>query len=354
MNTTTITVEIDDNKEVYISNDGSSGVKYNVKDREELKKAFEDYIDNMPELESWTETEDEKEMGTEDLVRDFLKKTGKEKISIFCAYRDEISSDDAAKILSADDPDLAFNDFIIERYDGVVSYEEEALMKEVKEHLRRHGIEADDEALIELLWDLTEVDYSDCIDRLKSQTFHTLVMVDTGDGNYDFTCNTGIVHTPGPEYWEKSSLAWLAEQQGRSREEMQKHFTCTLPSGSPLIRSMYQEIWEAPSDIQVLTFLTEMSLEDLMAIAMDKKKELTVKLPKNTMCGLYDPVSGGGSLLEIDLEKDVEIPARYIWSCMPDVVTDYVHYSVESTYGLIGSAYTRSRASITKEQEEKE
>ena len=79
-----------------------------------------------------------------------------------------------------------------------------------------------------------------------------------------------------------------------------------------------------PSHMAVLTFLVETTLEKALGIAdcmrsdYLKAENPTIRIGKNTMTGLYDPWGGGGSVFEIELEKDVEIPLRIVRSAMPD------------------------------------
>lgn len=60
-------------------------------------------------------------------------------------------------------------------------------------------------------------------------------------------------------------------------------------------------------------------------------------LGKETMCGLYDPWSGGGSVLEIELDKDVKLPIKYAIFCVEGCK---MHgYDIDEVYGLIGSCW---------------
>lgn len=55
------------------------------------------------------------------------------------------------------------------------------------------------------------------------------------------------------------------------------------------------------------------------------------------MCGLYDPWSGGGSVLEIELDKDVKLPIKYTIFCVEGCK---MHgYDIDEVYGLIGSCW---------------
>lgn len=77
--------------------------------------------------------------------------------------------------------------------------------------------------------------------------------------------------------------------------------------------------------------------------------DLYVKMPKNVMCGLYEPVDGGGSLLEIYSIKEMEIPAK---NAVVLIRTKYPKESnfnwceVDETYMLSSSAYEHGEKEI--------
>ena len=78
-----------------------------------------------------------------------------------------------------------------------------------------------------------------------------------------------------------------------------------------------------------------------------------IVLDKRTMCGLYDPWGGGGSVLEVQLEKDVRIPIKYIWQAIPDEAKGH-GYQVGDVYGMCGSAWqeTLKEMHFTKKMKE--
>ena len=57
---------------------------------------------------------------------------------------------------------------------------------------------------------------------------------------------------------------------------------------------------------------------------------------KNVDCTLYDFWDGGGGCWGIELEKDVEIPIKYIASAEPDGAKTY---SMKSCYGCDSSCW---------------
>lgn len=56
-----------------------------------------------------------------------------------------------------------------------------------------------------------------------------------------------------------------------------------------------------------------------------------IVLGSNSMCGLYDPWNGAGSLLNIALDKEVILPYKYIDSALPDGGRGY---GVANVYGM--------------------
>ena len=143
-------------------------------------------------------------------------------------------------------------------------------------------------------------------------------------GNYDYTLNA---HYPcwygnkqGEPIDEKASLVWLANQQGYTKEQLEQ----TLDQGDManpkgFLQSVRVECANMSSHMQTLTFLVSMTLEQLLELnemlaerekvghEYDARKRPdcgTITLGKETECGLYDPWNGGGSVLEIQLEKD--------------------------------------------------
>lgn len=117
------------------------------------------------------------------------------------------------------------------------------------------------------------------------------------------------------------------------------------------LESCRVELANLPSHMSTLTFLVRMTFEDLITLNRcirlqdrnghfyDAKKNPYcgyIVISKDTMTGLYDPWFGGGSVLEIQLEKDVRLPIRFIRSALPDGCDGY---SIDSVYGLCRSAW---------------
>ena len=112
-----------------------------------------------------------------------------------------------------------------------------------------------------------------------------------------------------------------------------------------MLKSLRAEVHNCSSHMNALTFFVEMTVEqlfDLNEAMKDKGENGTVRkrkvtLDKSAVCGLYDNWSGAGSILEIELEKDVVLPMKYIGTALPDGGRGY---SVASIYGVCSSMWT--------------
>lgn len=172
--------------------------------------------------------------------------------------------------------------------------------------------------------------------------------MDTGDGNYDFVCNDIFPHYNarfGDVIQEEASVLWLARQQGYKKRQLNRAMRHCDYSGSELLKSLRAEVHNCSSHMNALTFFVKMTVEqlfDLNEAMKDKGENGTVRkrkvtLDKSAVCGLYDNWSGAGSILEIELEKDVVLPMKYIGTALPDGGRGY---SVASIYGVCSSMWT--------------
>ena len=55
------------------------------------------------------------------------------------------------------------------------------------------------------------------------------------------------------------------------------------------------------------------------------------------VCGLFDPWSGAGSTIDLELEHDVVLPIELVHEITPDVCL--YRYGVDEVYGLVGQAW---------------
>lgn len=262
---------------------------------------------------------------------------------IFADYRDELSDTSIREILSRKDPWSHFLEKIEEMHSECAWDASTHILNFIIENLEDdQKDEEDEEKLRELLESESLVIFDYPYDHFLKQEVFINIFLDTGDANYDFALNT-IVPAWGGESREindKSSLLWLAQQQGYTKEQLQAYLWSEdhQETDSKFLRSVYQELENCVSRINAVTVLVKLTLRDairLQEIVAGKKE--TIVVGKETMVGLYDPWSGTGSVLAIELEKDVEIPTNLIQSALPD--GSYGKYSVQDVYGMCRSAW---------------
>ena len=279
---------------------------------------------------------------------------------MYADYRDEMSGETAAEILKSEDPMQKLEEKLDEWYfESQWEYESELLNK-IDEHLQESLTEEEyselqDDEIREYMRDCIFFDYPR--DHFLKQEFLVDIMMDTGDGNYDYVLNSVYPCWYGRQedyHDDKAAIVWLAKQQGYKKREFRKAMNdgdIANPKG--FLQSMRQELANLPSHMSTLTFLVKMTLRDLIQLnelirLQDRNGHYYdatknpycgyIILDKDTETGLYDPWQGRGSVFEIELEKDVRIPICFIRSALPDGGVKH-EYSVSEVYGMCGSAW---------------
>lgn len=281
---------------------------------------------------------------------------------IYADYRDEMDDDTATAILGSDDPWVAFAEKMDEWYSDCEREARSELEKGIESKLTADGgpypegfTKEESELFEDLMRELVYMKLPE--DHFLDQEFCVNIMVDTGDGNYDYTLNSVYPCWYGryeQRLDDKAGIVWLARQQGYTKTQLWKVLRggdIADPHG--FLETMRQEVANCASHMMTLTFLVKMSLRDLMELnrlikLQDRNGHFWdatknpdcgyIVIDKKTMTGLYDPWGGGGSVLEIELDKDVRLPVRFIRSALPDGGDGY---SVESVYGMCGSAWAQ-------------
>ena len=72
---------------------------------------------------------------------------------------------------------------------------------------------------------------------------------------------------------------------------------------------------------------------------MEENPNGSIVLDKSVECGLFDPWQGGGSVLAIACEKDVEIPFENIWKFYIDESRGNRYDSIHNVYGVDNSLW---------------
>lgn len=196
-------------------------------------------------------------------------------------------------------------------------------------------------------------------DHYLSQEVAVDIVVDTGDENYDFTLNCVYPHYNGrfeDEISDEASLLWLAKQQGYTKGQLVGALKESEYMESKFLKSANEEVANCTSHMAALTFFVKMTLGDLIKFQEkikadsqndDKNGYRTIEkrngtdcvtLCKKTRCGLCDFWSGAGGLLDIVLERDVELPLKYISTALPDGCRGY---GIADVYGLMYSFWDK-------------
>lgn len=277
---------------------------------------------------------------------------------IYTDYRDEMESKTAIEILSSAEPMEAFWQQMNDWYSDYEWQLRTELENELRDELIDQGW--DEEALKGLHDLLQELVYYRLPDEhFLKQTFPVNIMLDTGDGNYDYALNSVYPCWYGSynsRIDDKASIVWLAKTQGYSRGKLRKALRLgDMSKSNGFLESMRVELANLASAMSTVTFLVELALEELIELNRlirlqdrlghfwDSRKNPYcgyIVLDKDTETGLYDPWNGGGSCFEIQLERDVKLPIKYIRSALPDGGDGY---SVDRVYGMCLSAWRHGK-----------
>ena len=277
-------------------------------------------------------------------------------IEMYLDYRDTLSKETLYDIMTADNPKEFFNELISDwTIDGSLYYQDE-LEKEISKELSDEEKEFCKDNEDDLRDWFGENYYFYYDEEHYNETVKVNIMLDTGNANSDFTrdnilnyCN---YYSNGGKDLKDSSILWLARQQKKAGLLVKA--IKGKQTDDKFVNSCIQELENLPSHMATLTFLVNMKLFDYFDLreAMESEKELnksyiledrkgkgTITISKDTMCGLFDVWSGGGSVLEIELDKDVVLPIKCIWKAEIETGKSEYGYSVDNVYGLVGSAW---------------
>ena len=276
---------------------------------------------------------------------------------IYADYRDEFEDKSITKILESNDPYEAFYEKLMEGYVEAEDegYHEiiESIIESLKDEDDELPADLDEDIIGDYIRENVYCKYPE--DHYLNQDVYVNIFLDTGDGNYDYVLNCIYPHyngTCGEPIDNKASIAWLAKQQGYKKSVL-KHALYHGIEEEGFLKSIRTEILNHGSHMGCIAFLVRMSFKDLIYLnnliklqdVNGHKYDATknpycgyIMIDKSCITGIYDCWSGGGSLFEIELEKDVKLPIKYIRSALPDGGDGC---SVESVYGMCGSAWRR-------------
>lgn len=339
---------------------GVPDIKTLVQDADDIQKMLDELADALDGLE-YKLFEEAVQAIVDDEYSRYCKKNGSAYIyEMYADYRDEMTNDTAVDILKADDPRYSLSEKLDEWY----SEQEDGLRSELEKKIG-DILSADDGLFPDGLTDEQEDELRDMLydmvcftapeDHYLKQEFCVNIMMDTGDGKYDYVLNCVYPHYNGRREGvidNKASLVWLARQQGYTKAQLAKAlYDGDVKDPKGFLESIRQEVANMGSHMATLTFLVKMTLEDLLKLnelvklqdrdghhydARENPYCGYIVIDKKTETGLHSPWNGGGSCLAIELERDVKLPIKYIRSALPDGGDGY---SIENAYDMCSSAW---------------
>ena len=293
-----------------------------------------------------------------ELVKDYLaenhtwekKDNGFYHFEIYVDYRDEIDDSTAQEILESGSPRDALLEKLWDWYQEsewdiidnfVDDFKEKVDPKLFEDANIIEDGNIDDEMIRDIFMDSVCVDYP--IDWAESQEFCFNIIVSNGDDNYDFWLNEHIIDEDGKvdKDAEKSGLVWLATQQGYTLDQVAEILkNGDIEEPKTFLGTVLQEVTSG-YDCEALTFCVKMTLGQAIALKekMESNPNGSIVLDKRVECGLFDPWSGGGSVLGIACEKDVEIPFKNIWKFYIDERRSNRYDSIHNVYGTDSSLW---------------
>ena len=249
-------------------------------------------------------------------------------IEMYLDYTDELSNKSLYEIMSSDCPRERFDDKIGEWTEEGENYYGPELYGTIRQNLSNEERDFYEENEDEIKEWIQENYYFYYDTNHFNKEVNVNIMLDTGNCNYDFTCDNVLnYYSESKAFDENSSILWLSRKQGKENElkEAVKQFEPgyyedgkwigRTENTDSFVESVIQELENLPSHMGTLTFLVKMKLFDYFDLreAMAAEKNLNdsyvlserkgtgyIVLDKQTECGLFAPWSGGGSCLEID------------------------------------------------------
>ena len=276
-------------------------------------------------------------MITEEQKKQLLEKCVKG-IDVYPSYDDIVNSHFVSCILARHDEISstymeAFEDELYNWFNPNDNYS--GIEEDVKSMCQEVGFDIDElnEEDYRMVWDLVtdNIWYKPDYEHYLNQKVCIDIFVDSGDYNYDLGVNQVYPHYNGDveePIKDECCLVWLAKTQGYTKEELEKNLYKDEKFTNKFFESVYDELNNCTSHMNCLVFLKRMTLREYLEM-MDSKEP--VHIGKDTRCGLFDNWSGAGGLLDIHLEKDIDIPRENIHEITDD---GQFRYNIREVYGV--------------------
>ena len=142
--------------------------------------------------------------------------------------------------------------------------------------------------------------------------------------------------------FENNALSWLIYQQGYTMEDL------VSGKNSPFLNSVRQELANMTNYMNVLTVLLKTDAMDALQMMSSDCQNIKISNDVNSI-GIFSPWAGGGSLLEIELEKDIVLPKEMIRGLQFEGIKTHGEYTVDEVYGLVNDCWAKDCLSFTDE-----
>lgn len=296
-----------------------------------------------------TETLKSPLMLTEREIRDYIAQTldswrGAEKkyryvyeIDDHAGNQDWLAPGEVKTIIESECPDETLDEILIEQFEPKEDEECLEILNAVLDNMEDNGVDlGDEEATTALMNHTLSILYDMLCFNLPYEHFlkHTF-QVDIGLEleNIDKDTPTQL-------------MTWLAEKQGYTKEQLEAAFQGQ--KSALFLEACVVEAKEVMTSENALTFLVNMTLEDLIDLCELKKEANagTITLGAGTVCGLFNRWKGAGSLMEMELEKPIDIPVDRIEKVMLDGAPEI--YGFDDCYFLYSGCWKDTFLSINR------
>lgn len=274
----------------------------------------------------------------------FDYEAGNLSMEVFASYDDSLSDRQIADFIDGDtDPENAFYEMLDDAWCSSVVEEYRNLADQVNKKI---GNDCYEDEILEILRDNVQITAP--YTHFLNQDVRVTLIMDTGDGNYDYSINNSV------PFQQKSAVAWLASTQGISLERLNAALSSDCEKNTIFLKSLSDELNEASDYNYAVTFLVKMPLSRLLRLnSLMRMKGLSdrgrIVLKRDTVVGLFDFFNGAGTPFEIVLDHDITVPISMIRSATPDTnKCQGVRWSVGEAYGMSHSVWKDTSEEISE------
>lgn len=260
----------------------------------------------------------------------FNEKNNYFEMEVYAGSNDELSDKQIKKVLQHKNPQEYLIEMVNEEYGDNDYLEYDEIIRQLKQKLDSDIFDEHKEYIEDWVKEHVCLNYP--YEHYLNQEINVDIIVDTGDGNEDFVLNCVYPHyngRKGETISDKASIVWLTKQQGYTKTQLNKAMRYSEYGGSKFLKSIRDEVANCTSHMNALAFFVQLTLKDYFELVERKSKNLIIS--QGMSCGLYDCWNGAGGSLEIELDKDVVLPKKFISSMQIDGARGY---SVDEIYGV--------------------